>query len=441
MKGVGLSVLLILATFAVAFSQSDLLQSGPMLGYSEMREVMLWVQTTEAAEVQFTYWPEGQRQQAAQTDPYTTKKEEAFTAHLVADQVEPGLTYEYSLRINGEAISLPYATTFQTQALWQYRTDPPAFSVAIGSCSYINEEEYDRPGNPYGGDYEIFGSIHEASPDAMIWLGDNFYLREVDWYSRTGIMARYTHTRSVEELQPLLASTHHYAIWDDHDYGPNDSDRSFVHKDLTLEAFQHFWANPTYGVNRQPGVTTFFQWADIEFFLLDNRYNRTPNRRTTGERTILGENQLEWLIDALSASRAPFKMVAIGGQVLNTAGVYENYSNQAPEERAYLLRRIEEEEISGVIFLTGDRHHTELSHYVNANGDPVYDLTVSPLTAGVGRGADEDNRLRVEGTHLAAHNFGLLTFSGPRTERQLLIQVMDKDGEEVWQQVIEHPQR
>ncbi len=33
-----------------------LLQSGPMVGASQMREVALWVQTTRPALVQFAYW-------------------------------------------------------------------------------------------------------------------------------------------------------------------------------------------------------------------------------------------------------------------------------------------------------------------------------------------------------------------------------------------------
>ncbi|GIW22755.1 MAG: hypothetical protein KatS3mg068_1762 [Candidatus Sericytochromatia bacterium] len=34
----------------------------------------------------------------------------------------------------------------------------------------------------------------------MIWLGDNAYLREADWYSWRGIGKRYTHTRSLKNL-------------------------------------------------------------------------------------------------------------------------------------------------------------------------------------------------------------------------------------------------
>lgn len=427
-----LSLLFSLLFFSTsALAQKALLQSGPMLGYNEMREVLLWAQTTEPAQVQFAYWAKEKPGEKFFTERKQTLKSEAFTAKLPAGQVEPGTEYAYQLLINGKAVELDYPTEFKTQELWRWRYDPPAFSVAIGSCAYVNEEVYDRPGTPYGSDYHIFNTIHRLRPDAMIWLGDNTYLREVDWYSRTGILARYTHTRSLPEMQPLLASTHHYAIWDDHDYGPNDSDRTYTHKETTLEAFRLFWGNPTFGIGGQKGITSFFQYNDIDFFLMDDRYFRSPNRLQGGEQTMLGKEQLEWLIEALAASYAPFKMVCIGNQVLNPVKANETYENLFPEERAYLLKRIEEEGLKNVVFLTGDRHKTELSKYVNAEGNAVYDLTISPLTAGVNTW-EEANELRVEGTAVAEHNFGILEFSGPRTERVLKIRVIDADGNEEW---------
>ena len=71
--------------------------------------------------------------------------------------------------------------------MWQYRFDPPAFTLAVGSCVFINEPQYDRPGRPYGGNYEIFESLADSKPDAMLWLGDNAYFREVDFYSLSGM--------------------------------------------------------------------------------------------------------------------------------------------------------------------------------------------------------------------------------------------------------------
>ncbi len=432
-----LSLLLFLALTIHSFAQKSLIQSGPMLGYSEMKEVLLWVQTQEPASVKFQYWDQQNPGQKFYTDTKSTIEAEAYTAKLLADEVEPGRRYTYQLYINEVPVRLDYPTEFQTQHLWQWRTDPPDFTIALGSCSYVNEKIYDRPGDGYGGEYEIFRTIHRQRPDAMLWLGDNIYLREVDWFTTEGIHHRYTHTRSLSEMQPLLASTHHYAIWDDHDYGPNNSDRSFIHKEKTLDAFRLFWGNPTYGLPGQGGITTYFQWADIDFFLLDDRYFRAPNQRKSGNKPLLGENQLQWLIDALVKSDAPFKMVAIGGQVLSDSQVHENYVHYHTAERARLLELIAREGIKNVVFLTGDRHHTELSMLTNAAGNVLHDLTVSPLTSGPASNVETDNNHRQPGTLVTQRNFGLLEFSGPRDARRLKVTIHAVDGKVLWEKTIQ----
>ncbi len=405
-----------------------------MVGYSTMKEAMLWVQTTGEARVHCEYYETGQTRRF-RTQPVETHKQTAFVAKLIADSLAPGKQYTYELFINGQAVPRDYPLQFQSQHLWQWRTDPPAFTFATGSCSYFNETELDRPGKPYGGDYGIFTSIHRDRPDFMLWLGDNVYLREADWNSQTGIWHRYTHDRATTELQPLLGSTHHYAIWDDHDFGPNDSDRSFWNKHLTEEAFNLFWANPNTNQTGQGGITGTFQWADVQFFMLDDRYFRTPNERHTGERHILGEAQMQWLADALTFSRATFKIIAIGGQVLNPVARYENYATY-PQERERLLRLISENNVEGVLFLTGDRHHTVLSRLDRADNYPLYDLTCSPLTSGAGLPKNEGNFLKVDDTMYGEQNYALLTVSGPLRDRKLTMDIRDKRGKTVWKREI-----
>lgn len=429
--------MLLLLSFMGLQAQQDLLQSGPMLGYVEMREALIWVQTTQSATVKVGYKELGGSAGELFTATKKTDKNQAYTAKLIADQVQPGKTYQYTVYINEQAVSRPYPTRFTTPGIWRWRTDPPAFKVALGSCFYVNEASYDRPGKGYGDAYEIVRSIDAKNPDLMVWLGDNIYLREPDWYSRTGYFHRYTHTRSLPELQPLLAKTPQYAIWDDHDYGPNNADRGWVHKELAAEAFDLFWGNPSSGLPGKAagerGVSSMFRYNDVDFFLLDDRSFRSPEQQQKPQgKTILGQDQLDWLIDNLIFSDATYKMVCVGSQVLNSFAGFENYSKVAPEERQYLLDRINEEGIRNVVFLTGDRHHTELSAVTLPNGQKVYDLTVSSLTSGTGNNRDEVNENRVDGTMLVQRNFGLLEFSGSQKERKLLIRICDQNGETVW---------
>ncbi|MCS7161903.1 MAG: alkaline phosphatase family protein [Bacteroidia bacterium] len=409
-----------------------------MLGYTQYREAAVWLQTRKPSKVWIEYADTSAPKRKQRTPPVQTQAAEACVAKIVLSPLEPGRVYACEVYVDGKPISLPYKLQVRTLPQWKWRTPPPDFRFVIGSCAFVNDSAYDRPGEPYGGDYEIFKAIAAQKPDFMLWLGDNVYLREADWNSRTGVLYRYTHTRSLAELQPLLATCPHYAIWDDHDFGPNDADRSFWGKSYTREAFTLFWANPSYGVPEAPeGISTFFEWGDADFFLLDGRTYRAPNRRTTGLRTMFGAQQLEWLIDALKSSRATFKFVATGSQILNPTQGYENLINY-PEERDLLLRRIEEEGISGVIFLTGDRHFSEIAALTLGNGQKVYEITASPLTASPFRSAaDQDkNPLRLPGTLTTQRNFLLLSVEGPENNRHLRVTAYTSKGEKLWEHTI-----
>jgi alkaline phosphatase D len=422
-----------------SFAQNSLLQSGPMVGYCEMKEAVIWLQTNKDASVKVEYFAIDNPSKVFYTENQNSDKEKGFTYHITLDKLEPGKKYHYTIFINNKKVVLPYETSFSSKKLWQWREDAPDFTVAIGSCSYISEAALDRPGKPYGSGYTIFESIAKKNPDIMIWSGDNIYLREADWDSKTGIYHRYTHSRSLKEIQPLLAKTQNFAIWDDHDFGPNDGDRSFYNKFLTQKAFKDFWGNKSYGMNpdQNEGIYSTFNWGDAQFFLLDDRFFKTPNDRITGDKTILGNTQFEWLIDALSSSSANFKIIVIGGQVLNSVADKENYSNY-PEEKQKLLKEILDNKIKGVMFISGDRHFTELSMLPRENTYPLYDWTVSPLTSGVATAnvLKENNIYRTEGSLIAQNNFGTLSFTGSKENRQMKLAIFDTTGKELWSKSI-----
>jgi alkaline phosphatase D len=431
--------LVFLLIFFSGLSQNTILQSGPMVGYCEMKEAMIWLQTNKNATVKIEYFATDNPSAIFVSDNYSTSKEIGYTYHIILDKLQPGKKYNYTIFIDAKKVVLPYETSFSSKKLWQWREDAPDFTVAFGSCNYVNEPEFDRPGKGYGSGHEIFGNIANKNPDIMVWGGDNMYLREADWDSKTGIYHRNTHSRSIKELKPLLAKTQNFAIWDDHDYGSNDSDRSFYNKYVSQKAFRDFWANKSYGLSPEQNEGTFstFSWGDAQFFLLDDRFFRSPNERLTGEKTMLGNTQFEWLIDALSSSIAAFKIIVIGGQVLNAVPDTENYGHY-PEEKAKLLKEILDNKIKGVLFLTGDRHYAELAKMERENTYPLYDWTVSPFTSGVvsDKALKESNPYRVEGSSFFTHNFGIISFLGNKENRQIKLTLFDKDGAALWSRVI-----
>lgn len=404
-----------------------------MLGYNSMREVLVWIQTESAQNVKLEWHSiDGNLKGSTESQ---THQHNGFTAHLIAEDLMPGTTYEYSIFLDNDP-ELIEKGTFKTQDLWQHRTDPPNFSFDIGSCAYTNDPTFDRPGSPYGQGNEIFKIIADDPSQFMLWLGDNIYLREADWTSKSGIYYRYSHFKSMPEIQDLWKGKHHYAIWDDHDYGPNDADRSFVNKSIALQAFKDFWGNQSYGILDQKGITSMFSYNDADFFLMDNRFSRSPNERETGERQILGEAQIEWLIDNLVNSKASFKFVAIGGQLISDAAVYENHAT-FPEERQKIIELIDQEGIKNVIFLNGDRHKTEMSKIITESGIVIYEYTSSPLSSKSYNTIDEANSLRIEGTHVATQNYGQLELKGAFSTRELAFKCFDAKGKLLWERIIE----
>ncbi|MEM9159043.1 MAG: hypothetical protein AAGB46_08325 [Verrucomicrobiota bacterium] len=216
--------------------------SGPLLGDSSMSEVKIWIQTDSVAECVVSYWEVDNPAELFRTHPLVSSKRENFIVHCVADKVRSGTEYGYAVELDGKEIPIVFPEgyaeqgriplRFKTPEKWRHRLDnngtPPEFRVAAGSCANIVQEGYGWEEPKYlGGDYRIFESIYEKRPDLMIWLGDNIYLGEEDWTSRTGFFRRYDHFRKQPYLRALNATAHHYAIWDDHDYGPNNSGESF----------------------------------------------------------------------------------------------------------------------------------------------------------------------------------------------------------------------
>ena len=165
-------LLFILLFQIVQFVANAQIQSGPMVGYSEMKEVMLWVQTQKPSKVKFVYWDKENPAIKYSTAEITTNKHDGNVAKLVCDQVTMGKKYDYEVWVNGKKVARDYPLSFQSQELWQYRKDPANFKFAFGSCNYINEAETDQ-GRPAGHGHRGLRCVHRSETQP----GGNFPAR------------------------------------------------------------------------------------------------------------------------------------------------------------------------------------------------------------------------------------------------------------------------
>ncbi len=434
---------LLVCRISWAQSPASKLVSGPWAGNVELRTATIWAEVKPAAKkVAVQYYPEG-KPGHMQTVVYTGPLGKAFNpVKLELGGLTMNTSYQYQLLIDGQLVKTPFATRFRTKELWQWRKTAPDFSFLTGSCAYFNEPEFDRPGKPYGGDSSIFETMARTPAAFHLGLGDNWYTREVDYSSPWGLQYRASRDRSLPVLQAFLASMPQYFIWDDHDYGPNDMGKSYVLKEASRKVFMDYTCNPAYGFNGE-GIFSQFSYSDVDFFLTDDRYFRSEaampdsvNGEPNPEKSYFGKAQLDWLKNALLYSKATFKIIASGSQILNPYSDYDCMREYQREHRE-LLNFLAENRIRGVLFFTGDRHHSEVIRVERPGMYPLYDVTHSPYTSGVGRarGREADNPARVPGTLVEAQNFSRVEVSGAKGNRQLRVRYLGLKGEELgsWQ--------
>jgi alkaline phosphatase D len=429
---------------ASASFAAGVLVSGPMLGYAAHRETLVWVETKGAKEVALRYWLAGQpaTAQGIVRSELSVTPAGGQIVKFRPGLLEQGATYEYAIEIDGLRQTFPYPLRFKTRPLWEWRAPPPDFRFIFGSCAYLNEAAYDRPGAPYGKGTEIFRHMAASGADFMIWGGDNWYYREPDFDSFGGLWYRVQHDRATPDLQALFAAMNHYATWDDHDYGCNDSNKSFELKDESLRVFEDYWGNATYGQAGHPGVYSKFFWGDAAFILMDNRWYRddtTLDEEHNPGKTQYGAHQLDWLKQSLLEAQVlkpfTFKFVVTGGQMLTDFGGASETFAYYKQERSQLLQFIRDQHITGVVFLTGDVHFTELARAATGSAGAIYELTSSPFTSSVWTGAAtvrSPEPQRVPGTLVVDQNYCVLAIHGPRDERVLTITCYDKTNAKRW---------
>ncbi|WP_269539770.1 alkaline phosphatase D family protein [Cerasicoccus fimbriatus] len=408
--------------------------SGPMVGAPEMRAMPLWVQLDGPAKVSFAYWPQGQTGERQTTTPQDATEDNAFVVESMAGPLTPGTVYEYEVLIDGRKASVDAETKFKTSPFYTDRAPPPDFTVALGSGNYVNEAAYDPLNRTPGGGYEIFLAIQAKQPDLMIWAGNSVHLREPDWGSRPGMLARYSKNRAQPELQPLLASVPQVAAVGQGEFGAPHAGKNFRNREDAQDVFQLFWANPP-TVNGLDSLGTTVRYGDAEFFLLDDRSNRDVSHDLEKFRAILGKAQVDWLRQALRESTADFKVIVTGSSALSPSKSELNHK-LAESERDDMLELIKGDRIGGLVFVCGGKDFGELTKMVRANAPDVYELSLGPLTARPTDSTRELNFYRVPSTSTFQRQFALMKFHGAENDRQLTVTVYNGLGDQLWTQTL-----
>ncbi len=422
---------LVAALFAAALPAAAKLTV--MHGYADYTSALLWVMADAPGPIDIAWRPD-----AAGPERRITLDANAASGNIVLARLTglaPGTPVNYRVAGDGDNRD----GTLTTQPYWTKPADARDLTLAIGSCFFLADPNPIWGGQDYGGGFGIFDAIASQKPDVMIWMGDNLYFEDSDELDPDAMAMRYKRQRTFAPLSRLLTATSHVATWDDHDYGPNDADMSYVMKGESLQLFRRYWANPSYGLPDVPGVFGRARWGDVDIFLLDDRWYRSANRAQDGPgKTMFGAQQLAWLRNALIYSQATLKLVVNGSQMWNRANRFEGWNHFATEQHAF-AEWLAAQKVDGVMFLSGDRHFSELLKIDRPGAYPLYEYTSSPLTSrpwGNPDAAEKQNPDVVAGTLLGRRQFGMIRVTGPEDDRRIALESYDTTGKLNWRHEI-----
>ncbi|MFN2383607.1 MAG: alkaline phosphatase [Gemmatimonadota bacterium] len=397
---------------------------GPMVGHTTDDAVTFWIRAPGAARLRAVIAKPG----GGIEDEETALNPDG-TGVATVDGLEAGTRYTARFQLDGRPLGADRAATFTTFAP---PGEPTRLRIALVSCARTAWDSL-QP---------IWTAVAADRPDIVLWLGDNNYFEAHgdsvpgDWESPVTMAGQYAALRGLPTLQPLLRQAAQYAIWDDHDYADGAPDRRFPLRDAVARLFESFWANPSYGADGPDGIYSRFEAGDVEVFLLDGRYWRDPEETTEGPgKSLLGAGQKEWLKERLAASDARLKIVALGIQVLADYHEYDGYHHFA-HERDELLDWIRDRRIGGVVFVSGDRHLSELMRWERPGSYPLYELTASPAANRFfPDGLKQPNPIRVAG-YSAGPNYGLLDIDTRADPATIVFRIKDIAGVEVLTQAV-----
>lgn len=423
------TALAILVSIHFIYSQNPeraKLVAGPVLGAVSTNSAKIWIAYRGQGEqiVSLIDTVDKTVYHASKLERINDKKGN-FALTLTFEGLQPGHVYKVQYTL--DQISIKPKCVFETQR----DTTIADVRFLLGSCAYMSPG-FARFAFP-GPSVKIFYYMKRKRSDFMLWLGDNIYYMFKDYKNYENMFDRQLKLRTrFYTLSDFLNGQPNYAIWDDHDYGWNDADKTFPLKDTALKIFKGFWPNDYATQDTIRGNFFSFKYYDAEFFMTDNRWYLDAEGDTAG--AYLGEAQLQWLMKQLSNSNATFKFICTGSQVISDSWYDDSYAKY-PLERNKLLDHIAENNISGVIFLTGDKHFTELSMR-NWKGYPFYDFTCSPLTSPILPTRNikgYQNTYSIESTILYKKNFGQIFLSGEAGNRVCKMEVYGIGGQKKWE--------
>lgn len=332
--------------------------------------------------------------------------------HFRLVDLAPETTYHYALWSDG-AIDTTQRGQFRTFADGAF-----SFRVALGSCAQT------------GSTHPVFDAVRRTQPDLLLHLGDMHY-EDISDPAPSAFRAAYRRVHASGPQADLFRSTALAYVWDDHDYGPNNSSRRAPGQDVAQRVYREYV--PHYELapeERARPIYQAFTVGRVRFLLTDLRSARTRNEAPDSTQTMMGAAQKAWFKDQLAQAKDRDRVVAWVSSVpwIGPPDDSDDHWGGFADERRELATYIDSIDMAGrLVVLSGDAHMVALddgthNQYGRLDGGGFPVVHAAPF----------DQSGSVKGgpyTHGPYPN--PLTLFGRRPGQFVLMDVRDDGGEEV----------
>lgn len=284
---------------------------------------------------------------------------EPGVAAVTVTDLQPGTVYYYGASGVDDGAPGRFRTASAPEGT------PQSYRVAFASCAFTGAES------------PVFGEISSHDPLFFIHMGDLHYL-DIDSDSMEERDASFHSVFASETQAAWFRSMPFVYMWDDHDFGPNNADGTFIGSEVARRAFQKYV--PHYPLVEGEGnvpVYQAFTIGRVRYLVTDLR---SMSKLPESVNSTLGYEQRRWLLDELAHYQDYSLVVWVSskpwmGEPDEGSDKWAGYA----EERTYIANQIVAIGVDNLVMLSGDAHvaaidngdHTDFSD-VGGAGFPYF---------------------------------------------------------------------
>jgi len=295
------------------------------------------------------------------SDEFIFSQRPSFSVdHISVSGLELGKEYKFLIRDDRKLLDERYFSALDLSSA--------SARIAVISCMHDAMLFSQRP---------MWSAVAKSQPDLLLFVGDVCYADFLSNSHPTDLWRRHCQSRQLLDAYKLKRLIPSLAIWDDHDFGVNNSDERFRYKQDSLRIFESFFGSRSNDRHfKGPGTSRVAHAFGMRIAMMDDRFFRAPKGTKNGSHW--GSEQESFLKNELKSATLP-TLLCNGSQFYGGYLGKESYEGNHPESFTWLQETLRSVE-SPVMFCSGDVHFSEVMGIEQDSvGYSTWELTSSSI--------------------------------------------------------------